>query len=241
MLQINNLKYSVNNTVVINNINMEIKKADFVVLIGPNGAGKTTLLELVTKMLNKSSGEIKINNKNIEQYKRKELAKLISYVPQTTNSDNFFTVEQVVLMGRIPYLDTFEQYSKSDYDLTKKAMEKTNIYHLKDRNINTLSGGELQKVFIARAINQEAEILILDEPVNNLDIKQQIETMEILKNLNDSGITIICVLHDINIAYKYANKVILISRGEIVEQGDREKVITSENIKKVFDVDFKFN
>ena len=239
IIEIQNLKYIINKSVLINNINMEIEKGDFVTLIGPNGAGKSTLLELITNMTIKTSGEIKIDDKNIEKYKRKELAKLMSYVPQITIIDYSFTVENVVLMGRIPYLNIFEQYSNSDYELTKKAMQMSNVYELKDRNINTLSGGELQRVLIARAINQQSEIIILDEPINNLDIKQQIEIMEILKQLNKSGITVICVLHDINVAYKYASKVVLINKGEIKQQGEKNTVITTENIKEIFGVNPK--
>ena len=247
ILQAQNLNYTINKTKILKDIKFSVNEGDFVAILGPNGSGKTTLLKNILK-INVQMGRqsrlplqtINLFGTDINQYKRKELAKKIAYVPQIITFDYDFTVETVVLMGRTSYLKVFEDYSEKDMQIAKIAMEKTNVYHLKDRSIHTLSGGELQRVVIARALTQKTPILILDEPVSNLDIYQQIEIMQLLEELNKTeNITIVTVLHDINLALKHCNKAILLNKGEVVAQGLMDEVVTVENIKEVFEVDIK--
>jgi len=236
MLEFKNVTYKIDNKNILNDVSFNVQKKDFISIIGPNGAGKTTILELIMKMINKTEGQIVLNGKEIENYTRKELAKKISYVPQVLNTDSEFSVKDVILMGRIPYIKILEDYNLNDCEIANNAMRRTNIFDLKDRNIETLSGGELQRVFIARALAQETEIMVLDEPISNLDIYQQLEIMNLLKTLNNDGISIIAVLHDMSMALKYSNKAILLNEGQVYESGLTENVIKKENIFKVFKV-----
>ena len=232
-----NLQYKVHNLEIIKNINIEINEGDFVSVVGPNGAGKSTLIKLISKLINKTSGEIEIKGKNIEKYKRKELSKILAYVPQFINLDYNFTVEEIVLMGRTPYIGMFFEYTKEDLKIVENVMKKTGIYELKDEKIQNLSGGEKQRAIIARGLAQNAKILVLDEPISNLDIYMQIEIMKLLEELNEKEkITIICILHDLNMALKYTKKSVMLNKGIVVEKGITENVINEKNINNVFNV-----
>ncbi len=237
IIEIKDLSYKIGNNTILDNITTKLYQGEFITIIGPNGAGKTTLIELLIKIIDQQQGSILIQGENIKKLNRKTIAKKIAYVPQSINFDYEFTVEETVLMGRLPYQGILDKYNEQDYKIVEQAMKLTNISLLKDRNICTLSGGEAQRVAIARAIAQKTPILILDEPISNLDIYQQIEIMEILKKLNkEENITVISILHDINTSLRYSDKTILLKNGKLVNQGKSENIITKDSLRLVFGV-----
>lgn len=237
LINVNNISYKINNKEILSNISLNIKKGDFISIIGPNGAGKTTFIKLITNLLPSSTGDVFIDGLNVKSYKKKELAKLISYIPQATNIDYDFTVEEIVLMGRLPYLTIFDDYSAEDYQCIYSAMQSLDVLHLKHRNISTLSGGELQRVFLARAIAQSAKILVLDEAMSELDIGHQISIINCLKKLQkEKQLTIISVMHDINIAFQFFDSSIVLQNGKLIALGNNFEIITEKLLKDVFNI-----
>ncbi|MBE6063921.1 ABC transporter ATP-binding protein [Clostridium cochlearium] len=232
---LNNLNFSYNEKHILKNINISFERNKFYSILGPNGSGKTTLLKNILKALPTTDKTIYIDAFDINNYKNKDLAKKMSSVPQNTNLEFDFTSFDVVLMGRSPHLKRFERESNKDYEIVREAMEITNTWHLKDKYINQLSGGERQKIIIARALAQESSIILLDEPISNLDIQNQIEIMDTLKFLN-RDVTIISVLHDLNLAAQYSDYILLLKNGEIFFKGTPEKVLSVNNLKYVYDV-----
>jgi len=236
-IDVKNLNYSVSDKDILKNINLSIDKGKFYSIIGPNGSGKTTLLRNIANSLEISKNKVYVEGKDIISYNQKELAKTMSYVPQDNTSDFDFSVWDIVLMGRYPYLRRFEQESAKDIEIAENALKLTKTFHLKDKNIRFLSGGERQRVFIARALTQETKILILDEPISMLDIHHALEIMDTIKHLNSAvGLTILTVLHDLNIAAEYSDELILLDEGEIVAIGTPEEVLNSENLEKVYKI-----
>lgn len=236
LLQTKNLNYKVNNTEILKDVNISIEKQDMCAILGPNGAGKSTLVEILSKMKDKTSGDVIINSNKIENYKIKEFAKKVAYVPQIINFDYEFTVQDVVLMGVNPYKKLLEDYNNKDIEQAYIAMKKTNIFDLKDRSIVNLSGGERQRLAIARALMQKTDIIILDEPISNLDIYQQLEILNLLQTLNKDGKTIICVIHDINAAIKYFKTVILMEQGQVIKQGSIDDIISKSSLDNLFKI-----
>lgn len=233
---INNLNYSYGENHILNNININFERNKFYSIIGPNGSGKTTLLKNILRTIPIESKSIYIDGKDLTCFKNKELAKKISSVPQNTNIDFQFSVFDIVLMGRTPYLKRFATEGDKDLKIVEEAMEMTNTWHLRDKNINELSGGERQRVIIARALAQQCEIILLDEPISNLDIQHQIEILDTIKYLN-RNITIIAVLHDLNLAAQYSDSLILLNNGRIVSHGTVEEVLTEKNIRNAYNLD----
>lgn len=232
---IENLFYSYNEKEVLHGISLKITNNKFYSIIGPNGCGKTTLLKNISRGLENKVGKILIENKELKSLKSKEVARKLSFVPQNTAIDFDFTALDVVMMGRSPYLRLFQNEGAEDYRIAQQAMEITNTWHLKSMNINEISGGERQRVIIARALAQQAGIMLMDEPISQLDIHHQIELMDTVKSLViDSGVTVVAVLHDLNIAAQYSDEIILMDNGQIVSMGSPDKVITEENVKKVY-------
>ncbi|QEK13351.1 ABC transporter ATP-binding protein [Crassaminicella thermophila] len=237
-IKVNNLSWYFGESKVLKNISTSIEENKFTCIIGPNGSGKSTFLRNILKLLEPKKKSIYVYNEDIVKLRYKDLAKKIASVPQNTMVDFDFTVMDIVLMGRSPHLRRFEAESKKDFEIAEKAMKITNIWHLKDRGINRISGGERQRAIIARALAQESDILILDEPISHLDIHHQIDVLNIAKELCDKkNLTVIAVLHDLNFAIQYSDYLILFHEGKIVAEGLPEKVITQENIKHVYNID----
>jgi len=238
MIQVNTLKFSYGKEEILKQISFEVNKGSFVSVIGPNGSGKTTLLKNLCKLLNPAEGQIIIDRKNLTQYRSKPLAKTIAVVHQGANSTFDFNVGEVVLMGRYPYLNRFQSESLEDLEIAKMAMHQTETFHLKDKNLHGISGGERQRVMIARALTQQPDLLLLDEPISHLDIKFQLEILKLCKSLNQTkSLTIFTTLHDINLASRFSDFIIMMKEGRIVKMGTPLEVITVENIKYVYDVD----
>ena len=235
VLEANRIVYSYTRKPVVNDVSLEVKKGEFMSILGPNGSGKSTLLKTLSHIYIPDSGEIVLMGKPLDTYKRKEIAQRIAMVPQDTSLDFEFTVEEVVLMGRHPFLGRFGKEDVLDMDLAYEAMERTNTLHIKDSLITEISGGEIQRVFIAKALTQNTSIMLLDEPTSHLDINHQIEILELLKRLNsEKELAIVLVIHDINLAARYSDRILLMKDGEIVDQGSPETVITPESIENTY-------
>lgn len=235
IISIKNLSFSYEKQ-ILKNIDLNIKKGDFISIIGPNGAGKSTLLKAICGLLPDYEGNIIINNKNIKKYSRKKLAKQIAYVPQENNSIFDYSVEELIEMGfysrKKSFMDSIEK--KELYEV----MKETETYHLREKSINSLSGGEKQRVFIARALVQDSPILLLDEPVSNLDMKHQSSLMKLCKRLSiEKNKTIISVLHDINLACIYSDYLAVVKNGCLIKYAGKDEIMNKELIKKVYEVE----
>jgi len=223
---------------ILSDISLTIKRGCFYSIIGPNGSGKTTLLRNIAKSLEPKSGSVFVENSDVTKLSSRSMAKRLSVVPQNTNIEFEFTVTDIVLMGRSPYIGRFESESSQDIEIAESAMRATNTWHLKDKRITEISGGERQRVIVARALAQDTGIMLLDEPVSQLDIHHQIEIMETIQKLiKNRKITAVSVMHDLNLAAQYSDHIILIDEGRIVCQGRAHEVITEENIKRVYKLD----
>jgi iron complex transport system ATP-binding protein len=235
-VEINNLSFQYEEKQVLQNLTVQVNTGEFFGIIGPNGAGKTTLLKLIAGLLKYHQGNIKLFDESINLMSSNRRAQLISYVPQENYFYFDFTVLDVVLFGRHPYLKPMERPKKSDIDKAIDSLIATDALMLKDRNIIELSSGERQRVVLARALASEPKILLLDEPTSYLDITHQIEIMKILKKLNQSGITIVLLSHDINLTSLVCNRVLLLLDGKTVACDTPEKIISSEIIKQVYKI-----
>lgn len=237
-IKIQNLGWKFGDRQILTDINLTIKKGYFYSIIGPNGSGKTTLLRNIAKSLEPKPDSVFIDNIDVTKLNSRNIAKRLSVVPQNTNIEFEFTVTDIVLMGRSPYIGRFESESSQDIKIAERAMRSTNTWHLRDKRITEISGGERQRVIVARALAQDTGIMLLDEPVSQLDIHHQIELMETIQTLiKDRDITAVSVMHDLNLAAQYSDYIILMSEGEIVCQGTPHDVITEENIKRVYKLD----
>jgi iron complex transport system ATP-binding protein len=234
VLEIEGLNFSYGGRKTLNNINLSAGKGDFIGILGPNGSGKTTLIKIINRILKPSTGSIRINGKDIKSMDHNELATNVAVVSQVFSINFEFTVEDIVLMGRTPYIEKGE--TAEDIEISRDCMKKTNTYYLKDRFVTRLSGGELQRVVIARALAQQPSILLLDEPTSHLDITNQIDILNLAKNECKKGTLVVAVIHDLNLAAYYCNKICLIRDGEILLQGTPEEVLTKENIHVAYNL-----
>lgn len=237
MIEVRDLNFSFGKKPILKNINLKIESGEKVIIIGPNGCGKTTLLRLISGYLSPSSGEILLKNKNIKEYKIKERAKILAMINQSGKTPFNFTVLETVKMGRYPFMSWYGGFSNADKALVDKSIDLMNINHLKEHSILNISGGECARTMAARAFAQNPELMLMDEPVSALDISQTLHLMNLVKN--DKERAFLIVLHDLNLASQYAEKIILMCDGEIVSQGSPEKVITAENISAVYKIDSK--
>lgn len=232
------ITFKYDESTIIDCLNVSIEKGSFISIIGPNGSGKSTLLKLLAANLVPNRGGVFLEDKNIYSYGKKELAREMAVVPQDTGISFDFDVYDIVLMGRNPHLKRFQRESEEDYKIVRDAMEWTDTWKLRERRINEISGGERQRVIIARALAQEPEIILLDEPTSSLDIHHQIEVLELLKKLNEEkAVTIILVLHDMNLAARYSKEILLLHQGKKVTIGKTEAVMTVENLQKAYHMD----
>jgi iron complex transport system ATP-binding protein len=242
LLSCHNLAFSYSKNLLLSDINIDFKQGEFVALIGANGVGKSTLLQLLLGLIKPQQGAVLLNGTNISQQKRRDIAKKMAFVPQSIELPYAFTVEELVAMGRNPYLGAFELESDQDKALIDDALDKTHLHHIKNRTVNTLSGGERQRVIIARALAQQSDTILLDEPIASLDICHQIETLELIKSLTQSGKLAITALHDLNFAAQYCDRILLIGNhpnnaGQtLVADGSPKAVLTPDNLSTYFSI-----
>lgn len=228
------LRFNRGKRLILKSMDISLEKSQFIGLIGPNGTGKSTLLRLMAGLMKPNAGTIFFKNQSISEMTALEVAKAITYMPQSTVLDYEFTVSQVVLMGRHPHRKKWQFSQKDDEQQAEKAIKQTGIYHLRDRYITSLSGGERQLVFLAKAIAQQSEVILLDEPTSDLDIYHQVQIAEVIRELVKEGKAVLAAIHDINLATRYCDQLVLMGNGELVARGTPEEVITVQNLMRVF-------
>ncbi len=237
-LQIEKMSAGYNTEDVLKNITIDVKEGDFLGIIGPNGCGKSTLIRAVTRVVGLRRGDVTLDGCTIKDMSRKDIAKKAAVVPQNTFIGFPFTAWEVVLMGRNPYMGRFESLKKRDLEKANRAVEMTDIGHLKERKVNTLSGGELQRVIIARAMAQDTGMLLLDEATSHLDIGHKIETMDMIKKMNkEKDLTVLSVHHNLDMAARYCDKLVLIDGGRVRTMGSPEDVLTPGHLRAVYGIE----
>ncbi|MFA5364389.1 MAG: ABC transporter ATP-binding protein [Candidatus Bathyarchaeia archaeon] len=238
VLTIDGINCSYGSVDILNDIHFVVKSGEFLGILGPNGSGKTTLLKSISRVLKPTKGAILVDGKNIYDMKTLDVAKQLAVVPQETPVSFDFTALEVVLMGRNPHMARFQMEGENDLNIAKNSMELTRTWDFADRPVTELSGGERQRVIIARALTQEPQILLLDEPTTHLDISNQLEIMDLIKDLSvTKHLLVVAVFHDFNLAARYCGSIILLKDGKIVSVGTSEETLTPENVREVFGVE----
>jgi len=234
-ISLKNVQFKIKEKTILDNISLDFLDQKLTGVIGNNGSGKTTMLRLILGAIPLTSGSIEINGMNISSLKRKELARRVAILSQNTFSKFAFPCREVALMGRNPHRGRFQSFDPEDHRIAEEAMRLTDTYQFKDRLITELSGGEEQTVFLARALTQTPQFLLLDEPTSHLDIYHQIKILELVKSLT-AKMGAVIVIHDLNMAARFCDQLVLMSKGQIVTQGTPEEVLTPANIEQVFNV-----
>lgn len=235
-----NLTLGYGDYIVLKDINVTIPKNKITILVGSNGCGKSTLLKTMSRLLKPFEGKVVLGEEDIFSKPNKEVAKKLSILTQSPTAPSDLTVFNLVKQGRYPYQSWFNQWSKEDEKIVEYALEKTGISDIKDKKLSDLSGGQKQRAWIAMTLAQQTDIILLDEPTNHLDIKYKIEVLDLLKELNEKeNRTIVIVLHDINLACRYADHIIAIKDGKVYGEGKPEEIISEDLIKEVFQINSK--
>jgi iron complex transport system ATP-binding protein len=236
LLRIKNVNFSYESVKALENVSFEAKDGEVLGIIGPNGSGKTTLLRCINQTLKPKVGTVLIDEEDVSKLDRKEIARKIGVVPQ--HSTIFpFTVFDTVLMGRFPHINRLSGESPKDFEVVKNAMRLTGVLRFSKRLINELSGGEMQRVIIARALAQEPDVLLLDEPTLHLDINHQLEVLELIRKITQrKRLITILVSHDLNLAARYCDKFMLLNSGKVHSVGSAPEVLTPEKIKEVYHI-----
>ena len=238
MIEICDLTVGYGKKSVVNNINQEFSKGEFISLLGPNGSGKTTILRTLSRLLSPIKGVVRINGLELDAFKQNELAKTLSVVLTQRINPGLVTTREFVALGRYPHTGFLGRLTGQDKLKTDEALKMVNANGLADRYFGELSDGEKQKIVLARALAQEPEIMILDEPTLHLDLKHRIEVMSILQKFcREKGITVIVSLHDVDIALRVSDKVIMVKNGKIMLWGPPEEVLETETISELYDLD----
>lgn len=240
MLEIKNLSCGYDKVDVVRDITFEAKRGELICIVGPNGCGKSTLLKAIGKLI-EYKGHIILDSTNIENLNRKELAKNIALMTQTNNIYFPYTVYETVSLGRYAYLKgSLSSLSKEDVDIVIEAIKSVDLIELKDKLISELSGGQLQRVFLARAFAQNPQVILLDEPTNHLDLKCQVEILEYLSLwAKKNNKIVIGVLHDLNLVNLFSEKIVMLSQGEVIGKGTPEEVFLEDNLKKVYNINVR--
>jgi len=232
-LEARQVSYSIQDQRILHEVSMQIREQQFVGLIGPNGSGKSTLLKNMYRLLKPENGTVLLNEQDIFKQSSKNIAKNLAVVSQETPVLFDFTVHDLVSMGRTPHKKLLELDQERDFQIVKDALNQTGITHLEKRSFGSLSGGEKKRVMVARALAQQAQILILDEPTNHLDIQHQLQLMDLIQTLH---LTVVAALHDLNIAAMYCDQIYVLQKGQIVCSGTPEEVLTPALLQDVFGV-----
>ncbi len=236
MLRIDELEFAYDTHQVIRGVSFEAHSGEVIGVIGPNGCGKTTLFRLIMGAYKPSKGTISINGQNIDQLSSLDRSELLAYVPQNPDSPQGFTVGELVMMGRNPYLSLIDWGKPEDFVIAEKALLKTGLTDYIDRPLDHLSGGERQSAFIAMAMAQETQLLLLDEPTANLDLRNQAILMSMVYELSrENETTVIMAMHDLTLAAQWCDKLIMLLNGSVFTEGSPEIVLTAENINLVYD------
>jgi len=236
-LRVQGIEFSYNSVPVLKEVAFEAREGEIIGVLGPNGSGKTTLLRCMNRALSPSKGTVLVEERDLGALTRKEIANEMAVVPQNCIITFPFTALEIVMMGRNPSLDRFKREGKEDVEIVRRAMEATSVAGLASRSMNQLSGGERQRVIIARALAQKPKIMLLDEPTLHLDVNHQMEIMELVRDLaRREKLTVIMVSHDLNLAARYCDKVILLDGGAVLSAGKVPEVLTQDNVERVFKI-----
>ncbi len=237
MIETKSLTLGYGESIIIRNLDLVIQKGKITVLIGGNGSGKSTLLRSFARLLKPQQGSVVLNGKMIEKLPTKKVAQELAILPQSPVTPEGLTVFQLVKQGRYPYQTWLKQWSKKDEEVVNRALEATGMMELKDRFVDELSGGQRQRAWIAMTLAQDTEMILLDEPTTYLDLTHQIEILDLLFELNErEEKTIVMVLHDLNLASRYAHQLVAIKNQTVYAQGKPEDIISCEMVKHVFDM-----
>lgn len=228
------MELSYGSTQILKDVSMDSKAKEFVGIIGPNGSGKSTLLKCIYRVLKPDGGCVYLGNENLKDMSYRDSARKMAVVAQHNYYNFEFSVREVALMGRAPHKKTLERDNAEDYAIVEEALKTVGMEKLANRSFSTLSGGEQQRVILARALAQQTPCLILDEPTNHLDITHQLQLMKMVKNLN---VTVISAIHDLNIAAAFCDRLYVLKNGKIVGNGTPEEVLTTEFIREVYQVE----
>jgi len=220
---------------VVNGVSFSVKRGEFFGIIGPNGAGKSTLLRTVSRVIHPRMGSVSVDGKDIFRMPLGDFSRSVAFVSQDTNIAFPFSVLDIVLMGRFPYLKLFQNETERDLEVVGRALGYTDCYEFMQRPIDQLSSGERQRVFIAKALAQEPKLILLDEPTSHLDISHQVQILDILKDLSEKqGISIVSVFHDLNLASEYCDRLLLLEAGRIAALGTPKEVLDYKVIERTY-------
>ena len=236
MLKIANLSFSIGEADILKEIDLDLRQGQLHAVIGPNGSGKSTLLKNICGIWPLSSGQVWIEGENIVRIPRKKLSRKVTFVPQNTWLTFPVTVRDLVLMGRNPHLTRFQRFGPRDWEIVNRTLESVDLLPLKSKLVTELSGGELQRAWIAGALATQAPLMLLDEPTSLLDIKHKLMIFRLLKSFKKRGLTIVVVIHELNFAYNFFDTVTVLQNGKIYKSGKTREIMTPGMIKEVFKV-----
>ena len=240
MLEVKNIYCGYNGEDVVKNVSFKVNRGENICIVGPNGCGKSTLLKAIANLLS-FKGEILLDGKDIKLLKRKELATKISLMTQSSNILFPYSIYETVALGRYAHLNgIFSRLSRNDDKIINKSLDKVGILDIKDKLISELSGGQLQRVFLARAFAQDPDVIILDEPTNHLDLRYQIEILDYLKLwAKENNKIVVAVLHDLNLVQNFGDKVLMLKDGTLINNGDTREVLNGRDLEEVYGIDIK--
>lgn len=237
MIEVRNINKKYGNKKVLDNVSTTIEKGKITSFIGPNGAGKSTLLGIISRLIKKDQGEVIIDGKPLETWDSQKLARKISILKQANHINIRLTIKELVSFGRFPYNQG--NLTKEDTVFIENALDYMKLVDIQDKYLDELSGGQRQRAYMAMVLAQDTEYILLDEPLNNLDMKHAVEIMKILKSLTrDLGKTIVIVIHDINFASFYSDRIVALKDGKLVEDGITDIVIEENLLSEIYDMDF---
>lgn len=234
VITVNNLELTIGKRQILRNISLEIPEGAFVGIIGPNGSGKSTLLKCIYRVLQPTGGQVKLYDKVLDELTYRQTALQLAVVAQHTDYNFDFSVNDIVLMGRAPYKNFLQRYTKEDYAIAQKYLQVVGLAGFAERAFASLSGGEQQRVILARALSQETKCIILDEPTNHLDITYQLQILDIIKSMD---VTALAAIHDLNLAAMYCDFLIVVKDGLIIGQGTPQELLTPQFLEQVYQVE----
>ncbi|WP_346878241.1 ABC transporter ATP-binding protein [Clostridium sp. UBA7791] len=237
MIEVRGIVKKYGDNPVVDNVSLNIEKGKITSFIGPNGAGKSTLLSMISRIMKKDEGEVIIDGRGLEKWDTKGLAKKIAILKQSNNINVRLTIKEIVSFGRYPHCEG--RLTKEDTKYVDEAIEYMQLKDIEDRYLDELSGGQRQRAYIAMVIAQNTEYVLLDEPLNNLDMKHSVQMMKVLRGLvDDLGKTVVIVMHDINFASVYSDKIVILKDGKIVKDDITDAIISKDVLEDVYEIDF---
>lgn len=240
-LRVDSLVYEYDGRPVLDGVSFELNPGEVLGILGPNGCGKTTMLKNLNRNLSPKSGCVLLDGTDLEELRKRDIARRVAAVPQSNEIRFSFTVREIVEMGRMPFQEAFRGSSSEDERIVNEAMESTGVSNMADRMINTMSGGERQRVIIARAIAQTPEVILMDEPTLHLDINMQFEVLDLVRKLSrERGLSVVIVSHDLPMVARYCDRMLLIHDRKVFAAGVPEEILTPENMRTVFNIDARF-